>query len=69
MNGIAQQLKNDKRLTFSLASAFGWGMAAHGYMFTDNSISHDSLHEFHAEILGNNIKMGYFICIFEGNEL
>lgn len=58
MNGTAQQLKNDKRLRFSLASAFGWGMAAHGYMFLDNSLSHDSLREFHAQILGNNIKMG-----------
>lgn len=58
MHKQMQELKNDKRLPFSLASAFGWGMAAHGYMFLDNSLSHDSLREFHAEILGNNIKMG-----------
>lgn len=59
MDNLIQQLKMDrKRLLFSLASVFAWGMAAHGYMFLDNSLSHDSLREFHAEILGNNIKMG-----------
>lgn len=58
MEKILRELNNDRRLPFSLASAFGWGMAAHGYMFLNNSVSHDSLREFHAEILGNNIKMG-----------
>lgn len=59
MNKQLQALKGHKNaLYLSLASAFGWGMAAHGYMFSDNSVSHDSLREFHAEILGNNIKMG-----------
>lgn len=58
MEKFLQEVKKDRRLTFSLASAFGWGMAAHGYMFLNNSVSHDSLREFHAEILGNNIKMG-----------
>ena len=59
MNTLLQDLKDHKNTLFlSLASVFGWGMAAHGYMFTDNSVSHDSLREFHAEILGNNIKMG-----------
>lgn len=59
MNTFLQDLKDHKNtLYLSLASAFGWGMAAHGYMFTNNSVSHDSLREFHAEILGNNIKMG-----------
>ena len=59
MDRLLQDLKNNKNMLYlSLASAFGWGMAAHGYMFTNNSVSHDSLREFHAEILGNNIKMG-----------
>lgn len=59
MECLLQDLKNNKNtLNLSLASAFGWGMATHGYMFTNNSVSHDSLREFHAEILGNNIKMG-----------
>ena len=59
MKARLQDLKLHKNtLYLSLASAFGWGMAAHGYMFLNNSVSHDSLREFHAEILGNNIKMG-----------
>ena len=59
MNRLLQDLKNNPNtLYWSLASVFGWGMAAHGYMFVNNSVSHDSLREFHAEILGNNIKMG-----------
>lgn len=59
MNRIAQFYKNSrKELGFCMAAVFGWGMAAHGYMFLDNNVSHDSLNEFHAEILGNSIKMG-----------
>lgn len=59
MNRIAQFYeKSKKEMGFCLAAVFGWGMAAHGYMFLDNSVSHDSLNEFHAEILGNSIKMG-----------
>lgn len=57
---ISGAIANYKRymLYVSLLATFVWGMAGHGYMFTNNSISHDSLREFHAEILGNNIKMG-----------
>lgn len=59
MKRLLQDLKNDiKTLYFALAATFLWGFAAHGYMFADNSVSHDSLREFHAQILGNNIKMG-----------
>lgn len=59
MDALIQQRKQGRQqLQFSLVSVFGWGMAAHGYMFLDNSLSHDSLREFHGEILGNNIKMG-----------
>ena len=59
MDKLLQDLKdNISKLYLSLAAVFCWGMAAHGYMFLDNSFSHDSLREFHAEILGNNIKMG-----------
>lgn len=59
MKQLLHDLKCDiKTLYFTLVSAFLWGFAAHGYMFADNSVSHDSLREFHAEILGNNIKMG-----------
>lgn len=59
MRAMMQELKHNKHtLYLSLVAAFCWGFAAHGYMFADNSLSHDSLREFHAEILGNNIKMG-----------
>lgn len=59
MNGLLEDFRKHKKyLRLSLAATYGIGMAAHGYMFLDNSISHDSLREFHAEILGNNIKMG-----------
>ena len=59
MNRIAQFYKNSrKELGFCMAAVFGWGMAAHGYMFLDYNVYHDSLNEFHAEILGNSIKMG-----------
>lgn len=59
MQAMIQDLKHNKHtLYLSQAVTFGWGFAAHGYMFADNSLSHDSLREFHAQILGNNIKMG-----------
>ena len=50
--------RNKKMLVFSLVCTFLWGLAAHGYCFLDNNVSHDSLNEFHAAILGNNIKVG-----------
>ena len=50
--------ENKKLLTFALICTFLWGLAAHGYCFFDNNISHDSLNEFHAAIVGNNIKIG-----------
>ena len=56
---LKQRLERNKtRLLTALAATFIWGLAAHGYAFFDNNISHDSLREFHAEILGNDIKMG-----------
>lgn len=51
-------VRHKKWIYFTLLAVFAWGMAAHGYAFFDNSISHDSLREFHAQILGNEIKMG-----------
>lgn len=53
-----QKLERNKAwLTTALAATFFWGLAAHGYAFFDNNVSHDSLREFHAEILGNDIKL------------
>ncbi len=49
--------QNFKQLRFAMTATFLWGMAAHAYCFFDNSVSHDSLNEFHGAILGNNIKM------------
>ncbi len=50
--------RNKKQLSLSLAATFLWGLFAHGYAFGSNILNHDSLREFHAEILGNEIKMG-----------
>ncbi|MDO5544623.1 MAG: glucosyltransferase domain-containing protein [Eubacteriales bacterium] len=53
-----QRLEGKKpQLITALAATFLIGLAAHGYAFFDNNVSHDSLREFHAEILGNDIKM------------
>lgn len=59
MNVITEALeRNKKQLYLSLAATFLWGLFAHGYAFCGNLVSHDSLREFHSEILGNEIKMG-----------
>lgn len=50
--------RNRKMLLFAIFAAFIWGMTAHGYAFFDNSVSHDSMQEFHAEIFGNNVRIG-----------
>ena len=50
--------RNKKQLSLSLAATFIWGLFAHGYAFGNNLVTHDSLREFHSEVLGNNIKMG-----------
>lgn len=53
-----QRLERNKTwLITALAATFFIGLAAHGYAFFDNNLSHDSLREFHAEILGNDVKM------------
>lgn len=44
-------------LIFSLAATYLWGLLAHGYCFFDNSISHDSLAEYHGTIYGSLFKM------------
>lgn len=59
MERLVKDIKAHRNLLYlSLVATFFWGMAGHGYMFTNNAVSHDSLREFHAEILGNNIKIG-----------
>lgn len=56
--GWKDRLKEDQLwLIMALAATYLWGLAAHGYAFFDNNLSHDSLREFHAEILGNDVKM------------
>lgn len=59
MNLIKEGLeKHKKQLYLSLAATFIWGLFAHGFAFSSNNVTHDSLREFHSEILGNEIKMG-----------
>ena len=59
MNLIKEGLEKHKRqLYLSLAATFIWGLFAHGFAFSNNYVTHDSLREFHSEILGNEIKMG-----------
>lgn len=58
MNRLKESfLRNKTWLLFSLISTFLWGFLAHGYCFFDNSVSHDSLNEYHAAIFGNEWKM------------
>ena len=53
-----QRLEENKtQLITALAATYAIGLAAHGYAFFDNNLSHDSLREFHAEILGNDVKL------------
>jgi len=59
MTVITEALERSKKqLYLSLAATFIWGLFAHGYAFAGNYVTHDSLREFHSEILGNEIKMG-----------
>lgn len=59
MKEVLRRLEQDRpRLVTALAATFAIGLAAHGYAFFDNNVSHDSLREFHAEILGNDLKLG-----------
>jgi len=47
-----------KQLYLSLTATYIWGLLAHGFAFSNNNVTHDSLREFHGDILGNEIKMG-----------
>lgn len=44
-------------LLFSLGATYLWGLLAHGYCFFDNSVSHDSLGEYHGTVFGSVLKM------------
>ena len=58
MNPLTDALeRNKKKLLFSFAAVFFWGLLAHGYCFFDNSFSHDSLNEMHGAIFGNDLKI------------
>lgn len=58
MRKLENWIKNAKReVLFAVAAALGWGLAAHGYAYSDSNHTHDSLRELHAEILGNDAKM------------
>ncbi|MBQ3194082.1 MAG: glucosyltransferase domain-containing protein [Oscillospiraceae bacterium] len=49
--------ENKKWLYMALGFVFFWGLLAHAYCFFDNSVSHDSLNEFHAAVFGNDWKI------------
>ena len=51
--------KNKYWLLYSLAVTYLWGLAAHAYCFFDNSVSHNSLKEFHVLNVGNKLKLGF----------
>lgn len=69
MNLLRQLYEQNKKwLSFSLISTFLWGMAAHAYRFLNNTVSHDSLNEFHGAIWGNThkIKLGrIFVPLYQ----
>ena len=54
---------NKSQLILSLVFTFVWGILAHGYAFMHNYFSHDSLHEFNADVWGNTwkIQLGRFL--------
>lgn len=59
MHAIKEEFKRNKEQFYlSLAATFIWGLFAHGFAFSGTYVTHDSLREFHGEILGNEIKMG-----------
>lgn len=59
MNKIQESFNRYKNQLFlSLAATFLWGLFAHGFVFSGNYVTHDSLRELHSEILGNKVKMG-----------
>lgn len=59
MNNIPAYLKcHQRQFSLSLIATFIWGVFAHGFAFCSKNVTHDSLREFHGEILGNQIKMG-----------
>lgn len=61
---VLDKWNNNKVLieTVLLATLF-WGMATHGYMFFNNSFTHDSLAEFNSVFFGNKwkIELGRFL--------
>lgn len=60
INTIKEKAENNKKtLLQCTVFTFIWGLAAHAYMFLNNSFSHDSLNEFYAKIYGNDIRIAY----------
>ncbi|MCD7883738.1 MAG: glucosyltransferase domain-containing protein [Lachnospiraceae bacterium] len=49
--------ENKKTFLFCMLVTFAWGLAAHAYMFFNNSVSHDSLVEFNAAVHGTDLKI------------
>lgn len=69
-----QLLSQKKALAFCFLSVFFWGLAAHGYGFSHNSLSHDVLNAFVATSVENTwkIELGRFVvpvyrAVFRGS--
>lgn len=61
---LKKSLEQNKELIFyCILYTFIIGMLSHGYMYFQNSFSHDSLNEFNAEIYGNywKLQLGRFM--------
>lgn len=50
-------LENKEILIFSMITVLFWGILCHGFAFSNELISHDSMNEFDASILGNVWKI------------
>lgn len=49
MTEIKERVRKNKTwLITALLATYLWGLAAHGYAFFDNHLTHDSLREFHS---------------------
>lgn len=60
ISSMSQWFQNNKKLLcYTILVTFCIGMFAHGFAFSNINFSHDSLVEFHSELHGNDIKMGF----------
>ena len=57
-DGLKRKIQaNRSTFLVCMIAAFSWGLLAHAYVFLNSIISHDSLAEFNAVLLGNEFKI------------